>query len=599
LVFDIIDGWEPGRGYYAGYFNPNDQVPFGTFTFGDPEETPYPSNEAEVFYMDARPADLLTESGRTDVLTTVAHEFQHMIHFAGDDNEWTFVNEGCSEIAEVICGYGLRGQSRYNNDPNINLFFWSEGISDNLLADYERAARWTLYLWEQIPGNFLYNLVQHGQNANQGIDGALIQTGSSRRFKDVLADWAVANYLNDKSVDSKWGYDYTQVPLGQPVPLNTHYAPTDGSESSAVQKLGVEYVTFMAGSVDSVLFTGSSSVKIKAMKIGSTVVEDVPIGTAYPTPGLQDGTYDEITFALYVPDFYAFSDSYAYEYTGYGGDGGSVTVEQVFDDGSGDGALNLTPGDSISVQFDGLAGARLDSIKIAFQNAGSIQMGIWRFTGGYGTSPFGAPLIQERTVTSNSASAEPFPDPFENWVTVDLSGEEIDASDDFLVSLLVGADPAVPGVMASGEPDNGVYRSRTWLQSQGGGWWILTTNEGADTWNYMIRAYLCASGCTIEVGPESIGTLPSAYRLSENFPNPFNPSTTFSYDITEPGEVSFAIYDLIGRLVYEEKRTHLPGQYSLRWNGVDSFQRKVGSGVYLLRMHVNGFSATRKMVLLK
>jgi hypothetical protein len=592
LILDIIDG-DPDGFYIAGYFNFINEFPDGDPYIGDQR-----SNFAEIYYMDGDPGNLLTPGGIDDALLTAAHEFQHMIHFAGDESgEDTFVSEGLAEIAEVVCGWDLRGQSRYNNNPNINLFWWT--IDGNPLADYQRAARWTLYLWEQIPGDFLFKLTQHDHNSNLGIDGALFQSQSPRRFPDIFTDWIIANYLNDKSVDSKWGYDYNLVPLGQPLPLNTHYTPTDGAESSSVQKLGVEYVTFMSGSVDSVLFTGPSDIKIKAIKIGSSTVDDVSIGTAYPTPGLQDGSYDEITFALYVNDFYSFSDNFDYEYTGYGGNGGSVTVEQVFDDGSGDGALSLTTGDSISIQFDGLEGAKLDSIKIAFLNAGSMQMGIWRFTGSYGTSPFGAPLVQERMITSNSASAEPFPDPFENWVTIDLSGDEIDASDDFIVSLLVGTDPVIPGVMASGEPDNGVYRSRTWLQSQGGGWWILTTNEGTDTWNYMIRAYLCASGCTIEVGPESIGTVPSAYRLSENFPNPFNPSTTFTYDITEPGEVSFAIYDLIGRLVYEEKRNHLPGQYSLRWNGIDSFERKVGSGVYLLRMHVNEFSATRKMVLLK
>ncbi|MEE9190032.1 MAG: T9SS type A sorting domain-containing protein [Candidatus Neomarinimicrobiota bacterium] len=590
LIYDIIDGWLPGEGYIAGYFDPADQFPSGTWSFSDEFNTPIPSNEAEVFYMDARPADLLSDNGITGVLGTVAHEFQHMIHFAQDPNEGSFVNEGCSEIAAFICGYGFRDDDRYAVDPNIYLYGWN-----STLADYTRAALYAMYLYEQFGKDFFKVLVASPGVLKFGLDAAMADFGSPRNSTTVFIDWIIANYLNDKSYNEVYGYDYS--PLPKPIPSATNYAAASGI--GAVKRLGVEYITFKQGSIESVIFEGSTF-KVKAIKSGSALVEDVAVGSDYPTPGLMDGTWDEITFAVYNESFYPeFLIESDYSYVGSGGAGGAVTVEQVFDDGSGDGTLNLTPGDSISVQFNGLAGAKLDSIKIAFRNAGSMQMGVWRFTGSYGTSPLGAPLVPERTVTSNSASASPFPDPFENWVTVDLSGEDIDASEDFIVSLLVGADPAVPGVMASSEPDIGVYRSRTWYQAAGGGWYILTANAGANTWNYLIRAYLCASGCTIEVGPENIGMVPAAYSLSENFPNPFNPSTTFTYNITESGEVNFAIYDLIGRLIYEEQRTHIPGQYSLRWNGVDSFDRKVGSGVYILRMQTNEFSATRKMVLLK
>jgi hypothetical protein len=142
--------------------------------------------------------------------------------------------------------------------------------------------------------------------------------------------------------------------------------------------------------------------------------------------------------------------------------------------------------------------------------------------------------------------------------------------------------------------DDAIRYSRVYTD---GNWYYISVQDTpGNIWNYMIRAYV---NTTIEVDEEEIITLPESYNLSNNFPNPFNPSTTFTYDITELGEVHFAIYDLIGRLIYEEQRTHLPGQYSLRWNGIDSFDRKVGSGMYLLRMQINGFSATRKMVLLK
>ena len=67
LFLDIQDGWEPGRGYVAGYFSPLDTYSSELWQF---------SNEREMFYMDVYPAD----PKRADYLGVLAHEFQHMIH---------------------------------------------------------------------------------------------------------------------------------------------------------------------------------------------------------------------------------------------------------------------------------------------------------------------------------------------------------------------------------------------------------------------------------------------------------------------------------------------------------------------------------------
>lgn len=96
--------------------------------------------------------------------------------------------------------------------------------------------------------------------------------------------------------------------------------------------------------------------------------------------------------------------------------------------------------------------------------------------------------------------------------------------------------------------------------------------------------------------------LPRAFSLSQNSPNPFNPSTTISLTLPEghSGLVRVSIYDLSGRLVrtlLNEERG--PGAFSLFWDGTDSQGGKVASGAYLYRMTAEGYSRTRKMVLLK
>jgi hypothetical protein len=104
------------------------------------------------------------------------------------------------------------------------------------------------------------------------------------------------------------------------------------------------------------------------------------------------------------------------------------------------------------------------------------------------------------------------------------------------------------------------------------------------------------TGATGIETPES----PRAGFLSQNFPNPFNPSTTILYKIDEPGPVSLRIYDAAGHLVsvlVDGKRDAM--QHTATWNGRDLRGRSVASGVYFYRLTAPGFEKTRKMVLLQ
>jgi len=92
--------------------------------------------------------------------------------------------------------------------------------------------------------------------------------------------------------------------------------------------------------------------------------------------------------------------------------------------------------------------------------------------------------------------------------------------------------------------------------------------------------------------------LPSGYALSQNYPNPFNPETTIRYDIAKTGTVRLFIYALTGQLVRTLVDGGRPvGGYSVTWDGTDDAGRDVGSGVYLCRMEIGGYSAVRKLVL--
>lgn len=96
------------------------------------------------------------------------------------------------------------------------------------------------------------------------------------------------------------------------------------------------------------------------------------------------------------------------------------------------------------------------------------------------------------------------------------------------------------------------------------------------------------------------GINPQTYLLLQNFPNPFNPSTTISYDLQEQSEVSLTIYDISGREVAILKHQEQPaGHYQTQWSGVDELGNPVSNGVYFARLQAGLYSKTIKMVYLK
>ncbi|MCB0723564.1 MAG: T9SS type A sorting domain-containing protein [Ignavibacteriae bacterium] len=89
--------------------------------------------------------------------------------------------------------------------------------------------------------------------------------------------------------------------------------------------------------------------------------------------------------------------------------------------------------------------------------------------------------------------------------------------------------------------------------------------------------------------------IPESYKLQQNFPNPFNPSTNIRFDIPKSGNVRILIYDISGKLVETLIDESLsPGTYEINWNG-DRF----ASGVYFYNLEAEGFNQTRKMLLIK
>ncbi len=95
--------------------------------------------------------------------------------------------------------------------------------------------------------------------------------------------------------------------------------------------------------------------------------------------------------------------------------------------------------------------------------------------------------------------------------------------------------------------------------------------------------------------------IPQQFELSENYPNPFNPTTTIRFTVAYKAQaVKLIIYDLLGRVVRvlaDEIRT--VGEHSVQWDGRNENGIRVASGTYLYKFEAKNFVDSKKMVMLK
>jgi hypothetical protein len=140
---------------------------------------------------------------------TIAHEFQHLIHRDNDADELSWVNEGCSTLAEYICGYGVTSNLYY-----YIAYWWSTSlvIWQGNLEDYGVVFLWTVYMYEHYGGQkLIWDVVHEQANGIAGWNKVLKAHHIRKNFDEIFQDWAIANYLDDtsfaKGIYGYYGFD--------------------------------------------------------------------------------------------------------------------------------------------------------------------------------------------------------------------------------------------------------------------------------------------------------------------------------------------------------------------------------------------------------
>ncbi len=149
----------------------------------------------------------------------------------------------------------------------------------------------------------------------------------------------------------------------------------------------------------------------------------------------------------------------------------------------------------------------------------------------------------------------------------------------------------------------GIFRS----QDEGATW--IPTNSGLSNLSgrsvaFDSRGYAYvgtnAGAVYVSVQPttsidQTIGLLPTQYLLYQNFPNPFNPSTTINYSLPHRSHVTLAIFNTLGQQV----ATLVNGEVDAGYHSVEFNASNLASGVYFYRLHAGGYVDTKKLLLIR
>ena len=91
-----------------------------------------------------------------------------------------------------------------------------------------------------------------------------------------------------------------------------------------------------------------------------------------------------------------------------------------------------------------------------------------------------------------------------------------------------------------------------------------------------------------------------SYFLSQNYPNPFESKTSIDFELTDAGQVSISVFDILGRRIRTlTHENYIPGKHQIEWDGLDDAGNRVAGGLYIYSMVTAGGRMNHTMVLLR
>jgi len=184
---------------------------YGSFSFDGYFKNDDVTNSAVSNHLEMLHINTLLNSPESDYMLSVqAHEFQHLIHWAYDANEDTWLNEAMAELAMVLTGFedDQGWIDSWVADPSVPL------VGDELSFDYGVVNLFGTYLWEVFGDGFIGDLVADPDNGVSSLDSLLQSQTTPTDYDTVLGDFALAVAVNDVDLDSGQ-YGFSAVTFDQ------------------------------------------------------------------------------------------------------------------------------------------------------------------------------------------------------------------------------------------------------------------------------------------------------------------------------------------------------------------------------------------------
>ncbi len=244
--------------YTAGYFSSADEMHPMAHDF---------SNGHEMFVLNIDNVEMADEF----TWSTLAHEFQHMIHWYHDRNENVWVNEGFAEVAQLINDFPIGGTvQEYASDPDTQLNTWTSDSDENF-KHYGNSFLFFAYFLDRLGKEATQALAAHPENGLTSIDAVLSElnaadplTGNLLTADDLVLDWGITNFIRDENVgDGRFDYyTYRETFKTKQTELIRNCEP--GAKEYDVHQYGVDYIRVLCPGQYTLQFDGAEESKLVA-----------------------------------------------------------------------------------------------------------------------------------------------------------------------------------------------------------------------------------------------------------------------------------------------------------------------------------------------
>lgn len=238
----------PGVG---GYFSNSDAYP----KVVNPR-----SNERDMIYISDAPRGDPADPDNY-FMGTLAHEFQHMIHWNVHRNREVWLDEGSSEIAMYLNGYDVGGSDlSFSMTPDTQLNAWDD--TAKAIEHYGASYLFLRYTMDRFGGDlFMSKLLKTTRLGTAGFDQALALSGYTGGFDGAFKDWTIANVLNDPTL-SGGRYSYSE---GGTVSARRTVNSYPATRSETVHQYAADYIRLTGRTSGATIsFKGDSTTKVIA-----------------------------------------------------------------------------------------------------------------------------------------------------------------------------------------------------------------------------------------------------------------------------------------------------------------------------------------------